>query len=65
MRNPNDTWEALGSVSEEEAGHVLSKLFTMYEQLIEQDPQNSEAELFFKNLDSAISQTVECNLNRR
>lgn len=65
MRSPNDLWEALGAVDEEETGLVLTKLFTIYEQLLEKDPQNSEALSFFKKLDTALSQTEECNLNRR
>lgn len=65
MRSHNDLWEALGSIGEEETHHVLTKLFTMYEQLIENDPKNVEALRFFQNLDNALLLTEECNLNRR
>jgi hypothetical protein len=65
MRSPNDLWEALGSVAEEELVHVLTRLFTGYEQLLRVDPENREAELFFRNLDQAIEATEKCNLNRR
>lgn len=65
MRTPNDLWEALGDLNEEEAHHVLSRLFALYEDLIARDPENEEARLFFQKLDTALSQTQECNLNRR
>ena len=65
MRSPTDIWEALGSIAEEEMGHVLTKLFAMYEQLLEQEPDNKEALKFFQNLDNALILTSECNLNRR
>jgi hypothetical protein len=65
MRNQNDLWEALGSVGEEETAHVLTKLFAMYDELIQQDPGNQEALNFFKKLDNALALTAECNLNRR
>jgi hypothetical protein len=61
MRSQNDIWEALGSVGEEET----TKLFTMYDELITQDPGNQEALSFFKKLDNALVLTAECNLNRR
>lgn len=65
MRNPNDLWEALGSVPEEELVHVLTKLFTVYEQLLQVDPESREAQLFFRNLGNALEATEQCNLNRR
>lgn len=65
MRSQNDLWEALGSVGEEETPHVLTKLFAMYDELIQQDPGNQEALNFFKKLDNALVLTAECNLNRR
>jgi hypothetical protein len=65
MRSPNDLWEALGSVAEEELVHVLTKIFTVYEQLLQVDPENREAKLFFRNLDNALEATQQCNLNRR
>jgi len=65
MRNSNELWEAIGAVDEEETGHVLTRLFTMYEQLLANDPKDKEALNFFRNLDTALTQTIECNLNRR
>jgi hypothetical protein len=65
MRTPNDLWDAIGDIDEEETRNVLVKLFVMYEQLLERDAECSEAKSFFQNLDRAISQTDECNLNRR
>jgi len=65
MRTPNDLWEAIGTIDEEENGHVLTKIFAMYEQLLIKNPQDQEALAFFRNLDNALTQTTECNLNRR
>jgi hypothetical protein len=65
MRSPNDLWEALGNVGEEEVSHVLTKLFVMYEGLLKQDANDKEALNFMKNLDNALVLTTECNLNRR
>ncbi len=65
MRSPNDLWEAIGAIDEEESHHLLSRLFDMYEKLLQKDPESKEALLFFRNLDTALSITTECNLNRR
>lgn len=64
-KSPNDLWEEIGSVVDEEMGHVITKLFTIYEQKLEVNPEDGEALEFFKNLEVALAQTVECNLNRR
>lgn len=64
MRNQSELWEALGAV-EEEAGHVLTRLFVMYEQLLVNNPEDKEAMNFFRNLDTALTMTAACNLNRR
>jgi len=65
MRSPNDLWEALGCIDEEESHHVLTRLFAMYEQIVASEPDNKEALKFFQNLDNALTLTEECNLNRR
>jgi len=65
MRKPSDLWEAMGAVDDEETGHVLTKLFVMYEQLLACNPEDQEALNFFRNLDIALIQTAACNLNRR
>lgn len=65
MRSSNDLWEAVGSLAEDETTHVLTKLFTMYEELLAKNPDDEQALLFFRNLDTAISQSTLCNLNRR
>ena len=65
MRNSNELWEAIGAVDEEETVHVLTRLFAMYEQLLANDSKDKEALNFFRNLDTALTQTTECNLNRR
>jgi hypothetical protein len=57
-----------GVLDPDETGHVLTRLFVMYEQLLQNNPDNpigKEAMNFFKNLDIALNQTEECNLNRR
>ena len=65
MRKPNDLWEAIGSLGEDEFPHVLTRLFTMYEERWKKDPDDEAALQFFCNLDTAISQSTLCNLNRR
>ncbi len=65
MRSPNDLWEAIGSLAEEENAHVITKLFAMYEELLTKDPEDENALLFFRNLDTSISLSANCNLNRR
>lgn len=65
MRNPNDLWEAIGSLAEDETTHVITKLFAMYEELLVKNPEDENALLFFRNLDTSISLSVNCNLNRR
>ena len=65
MRNPSDLWAALGDVDAEETGHVLTRLFAVYEKLLLSNAQDIEALNFFRNLDNALTRTAECNLNRR
>ncbi len=63
--NTSETWNALRSLSEEEMAHVITKLFAMYEARLQQNPDDPEALLFFHNLGLAITQTCQCNSNRR
>lgn len=65
MRSPNEIWEALGDIEDEEAQHVLARLFSMYEEMVRRDGESKETRRFFQNLDNAIEMTQECNLNRR
>ncbi len=65
MTTANDVWEALGELAEEDAVHVLTRLFAMYEQQQQRSPDDPAAALFFRNLATAVSQADECNLNRR
>ncbi len=65
MRNMNDLWEDIGSLPEEELLHVITKLYTTYEKQLQRSPGDREALLFFRNLETAISQSANCNLNRR
>lgn len=65
MKSLSDLWEELGSVEEEEFPHVITKLFTTYEEMLKRNPEDEEALHFFRNLANAISETTICNLNRR
>ncbi len=65
MTTVNDVWEQLGELAEEDAVHVLTRLFTMYEEHQQRKPDDEAASLFFRNLATAVSQANECNLNRR
>ena len=64
-KEPGDLWESLGSLDEFEAMQVLTRLFSIYEGLLENDPENPEQLKFFKNLEQALGVVQECNLNRR
>lgn len=61
----NQLWEDLGELAEEEALHVLTKLFETYEALHVQNPDDPAVLGFFNKLDTALRLTRECNLNRR
>ena len=61
----SDLWDALGSLPEEEMNHVITRLFALYEAQLQQNPDDPEALHFFSNLDLAITQTCQCNSNRR
>jgi len=63
--NTSELWDALGEVPEEEMVHVLTRLFALYEARLQQNPDDQEARHFFKNLGLAITQTCQCNSNRR
>lgn len=65
MRSPNEIWEALGDIDDEEAQHVLARLFAMYEEMVTRGGETEETSRFFQNLNNAIELTQECNLNRR
>ncbi|WP_456385678.1 hypothetical protein [Desulfolithobacter sp.] len=65
MDNPGQIWEALGELGEDESAHVLTRLFTVYEDELKRNPDSVEARQFFKRLGQVISLTCECNLNRR
>jgi hypothetical protein len=65
MVDPNDLWESLGSLNDDEPFHVLTRLYSTYEVLLQNDQNNKEAQIFFRNLSNAIDFCTECNLNRR
>jgi hypothetical protein len=63
MEMENDPWEAIGTLEEDEAIHVLTRLYSMYEQ--NQKQGDAGTALFFQRLYQAIKLSKECNLNRR
>ena len=65
MKSPDDIWGELGELPGEELMHVLTKLFTLYEDRLKAKPDDQDAINFFRNLDNAIRLTGQCNLNRR
>jgi len=65
MKSPNDIWADLGELPEEEVIHMMTKLFTVYEEKQKNKPGDRESLNFFRNLDNSISQTIQCILNRR
>ncbi|MEA3469538.1 MAG: hypothetical protein U9R57_15120 [Thermodesulfobacteriota bacterium] len=65
MINTNDLWEAVGDIEEDDAPHVLTRLFTIYEERLERNPDDEGATDFFKHLSRALAVVNECNLNRR
>lgn len=65
MNIENDPWEALGTLEEDEAIQVLTKLYVMYEQDMSRSGDTDGIALFFQRLFQAIEQSKGCNLNRR
>ena len=63
--NTSDLWDTLGALPDEEMPHVVTRLFALYEARLQQNPDDPEALHFFSNLDLAITQTCQCNSNRR
>ena len=61
----SEIWDALGSLPENEMVHVVTRLFALYEARLQQNPEDAGALHFFKNLDLAITETCQCNSNRR
>ena len=65
MKSPNDIWAELGELPDEELIHMMTKLFAVYAEKLKNNSGDQEALNFFRNLDNSISQTSQCNLNRR
>ena len=61
----NDLWDALGSLEDDQATHVLAQLFARYEQRKGQCPDDPAAVAFFQNLAAILEQVQSCNVNRR
>lgn len=65
MRSTIDLWSDIGELSEDETLHVITRLFAVYEAELQNDPGNEAALRFFRNLENVVTQTCECNSNRR
>ena len=65
MKITDEIWDNLGSLSEDEMFHVITKLFAHYDNKLDHNPENAEALNFFKNLANVIAETSQCNSNRR
>ncbi len=65
METPEEIWEALGELPDEDVLPLISKLFFVYEEELKRDPSGPEALRFFQRLGTALTQTSQCNLNRR
>ena len=65
MKKPEDLWEDIGSLTDDEMSHVITKLYTTYEERFKRNPEDEEALSFFRHLYNAIHQSTTCNLNRR
>lgn len=65
MKTPEDLWEDIGALADEEPVHVLAKLYAMYDEQLRRNDKDEEALNFFRKLGIAIEQSTICNLNRR
>lgn len=65
MRTTNDLWDSLGELPDQEAILVITRIFSHYEEKLRSNPDDPESLKFFRQLDIALSQTEQCNLNRR
>jgi hypothetical protein len=65
MKSPDDLWSDLGELPDEEVILLVTKLFSFYEERLNKNSGDTEAINFFRNLDNALNQTSQCNLNRR
>ena len=63
--NTSELWDLLGDVEEDDVPHVLTKLFTIYEERENRTPGDEAAKVFFTYLKQAMDQVGDCNLNRR
>lgn len=65
MSTSGDLWERIGSLDDDEPTQVLTRLFSTYDAILDQEPENREAVRFFSHLENAINFCRQCNLNRR
>lgn len=63
--NTSELWDILGSLPEAELPHVITRLFALYEAKLQQNPDDPEALHFFSNLSRVVTETCQCNSNRR
>lgn len=48
MRSSNEAWDHLGELSEDDAIHVLTRLFALYEEQEQRNPDDPAAPLFLE-----------------
>lgn len=65
MKTPVELWDDLGALTDEQLSHVITKLYTTYEERLKRNPKDEEALNFFRNLYNSIHESTICNLNRR
>ena len=65
MVDTNDLWEKIGALQDDEISHVLSRLFSVYEELLNSEFESCEARNFFQRLETVVNFCGACNLNRR
>ena len=65
MKTPEDLWEDIGSLTDDELTHVITRLYTSYEERLKRNPDDPEALNFCRHLYNSIHQSTMCNLNRR
>lgn len=64
-KNAIDYWEEIGALADAEVMQTLTRLVALYGDRLEKNGEDGEALAFFRNLDLALDQVRQCNLNRR
>ncbi|MDW7773333.1 MAG: hypothetical protein SCH71_10625 [Desulfobulbaceae bacterium] len=58
MKTPDDLWEDIGTLTDEELSHVIAALYRTYEERLKRNPKDEEALNFFRNLYNSIHQST-------